>query len=361
MAPWMIKTNGKVWSSTNEFFAKCPAKIIGVTGSKGKGTTASLIASMLQAAGKKVWLVGNIGKSGLDIIKQISPDDVVIYELSSFQLWDIEKSPQIALVLYIEQEHLDVHSDMDEYISAKANIAKYQTPEDTIIYSGDNQYAIKIADISSAHKIEYPKNDTAHAYESDFYYGEQKICSISQLKIAGTFNQFNACAAIDAVWQLTQDTSAIERGLSEFKGLPHRLQFVRELDGVSYYDDSIATIPGAAIAALRSFDGPKVMILGGSYKGSDFSDLAGAMVDADVDAILIGSEAKRIEEVFRLHGYGRYEIVDGSDMDEVVARARQLSKPGGVVLLSPAAASFGLFKNYADRGDKFTQAVNKLN
>jgi UDP-N-acetylmuramoylalanine--D-glutamate ligase len=360
MAPSMIKTNGKIWSGTNEFFAKCPAKIIGVTGSKGKGTTASLITSMLEASGRKVWLVGNIGTSGLDVLNLITSNDIVVYELSSFQLWDIEKSPQIALVLYIEQEHLDVHSNMNEYVSAKANIAKYQTADDIIIYNGDNQYALEIADLSSAHKIKYPDNDTAHVKNDNFYYGEQKICSIDQLHIAGKFNQLNACAAIDAVWQFTQDTEAIRRGLNQFKGLPHRLQFVRELNGVLYYDDSIATIPGAAIAALKSFHGPKVMIMGGSYKGSDFSGLAEAMAHENVDVILMGDEAERMAKTFRAAGFNRYEIMGNPTMDKVVDRARQLSKPGGVVLLSPAAASFGLFKNYSDRGDQYTAAVNNL-
>ena len=360
LAPRKIKTNGKIWSATNEFFSKCPCMIIGVTGSKGKGTTASLIASILTEAGKKVWLVGNIGKPSLEMLNQIKKNDIVVYELSSFQLWDIEKSPHISVVLFIELEHQDVHLGMDEYVNAKANIAKYQTVDDMLIYNETNEYARRIAQLAVSHKIGYPNNNSAHVEEGFFWHGEQKICSISSLKIVGGFNQINACAAIDAVWQITQDTEAIERGISAFKGLPHRLQLVRELDGVSYYDDSIATIPGAAIAALRSFDGLEVIILGGSSKGADFSELALEMTKRNVKAILIGNEADRIASACKIVGFHNYEMIENPTMEYAVRRAHELAKPGGVVLLSPAAASFDMFKNYTDRGEKFASAVMAL-
>jgi UDP-N-acetylmuramoylalanine--D-glutamate ligase len=360
LAPRKIKTNGKIWSATNEFFAKCPAMIIGVTGSKGKGTTASLIAGILKEAGKKVWLVGNIGKASLDILGEIDSDDIVIFELSSFQLWDIEKSPHIAVVLFIEQEHLDVHASMEEYVSAKANITKYQTKEDYLIYNKSNQYATGIARSSSAKAIGYTDEETAHVKDGNFYYNEQKICSINSLNIIGMHNLDNACAAIDAVWPVTNDIPAIERGLRDFKGLPHRLQFVREVDGVRYYDDSIATTPSSAIAALKTFGSKKVIILGGSSKGSDFTELASELTHHDVKAILIGDEAANIAEACKSAGFLDYQIIDDPKMIDVVALAHSLSSPGGVVLLSPASASFGLFINYVDRGDQFAAGVRAL-
>jgi len=360
LAPRKIKTNGKIWSATNEFFEKCPAQIIGVTGSKGKGTTASLIASILEAAGRKVWLLGNIGVPGLDILEQIQPNDTVVYELSSFQLWDLKKSPHIAIVLFIEQEHLDVHSDIEEYVFAKSNITKYQNTEDILIYNQSNKFAKNIAEKSKAHLFGYPNPASAHVNDNNFYYGEQLICSVSSLSISGKFNYDNACAAIDAVWGLTNDISAIENGLKSFKGLPHRLELVREIDGVKYYDDSIATIPGAAIAAIRAFDGSKVIILGGSSKGSDFTDLGKELANQDVKAILIGSEAKKIANSCKNAGFTNYEIMEYRSMDEVVLRAQSLSVPGGFVLLSPACASFDYFKNYSDRGEQFSAAVNRL-
>lgn len=360
LAPRKIKTNGKIWSATNEFFSKCPAQIIGVTGTKGKGTTASLITSILEAAGRKVWLIGNIGRPALDIIEQISVDDIVVYELSSFQLWDLEISPHIAVVLYIEQEHLDVHNDMNEYIKAKSNITKYQTPDDVLIYNKLNEYAASIASASKARLVGYPEPISAHIDDGYFYYGEQNICSVSSLRLLGEHNKDNACAAINAVWELTNDTMAIEKGLNDFSGLPHRLHFVRDVKGVKYYDDSIATTPASAIAALRSFVGPKVIILGGSSKGSDFSELGRELTKHDAKAILIGDESVNIAEAFDKAGFYDYEIINNSNMKDVVNRAQSLAKSDSVVLLSPACASFGLFKNYIDRGDQYISAVNQL-
>ncbi|HEU4830767.1 MAG TPA: UDP-N-acetylmuramoyl-L-alanine--D-glutamate ligase [Candidatus Saccharimonadales bacterium] len=360
LAPRKIKSSGKVWSATNEFFATCEAQIIGVTGSKGKGTTASLIASMLEAAGKKVWLVGNIGVAGLDVLADIQKDDIVVYELSSFQLWDIESSPHVGVVLFIEQEHLDVHASMDEYVAAKARITLFQDENDTLIFNKTNHYAAQIASSSRAFKTGYPDDNTAHVKNGNFYYGEHIICSVGVLQIQGAHNQENACAAIDAVWGYTKDIRAIEAGLRAFVGLPHRLQLVKEVDGISYYDDSIATTPSSAIAALRAFDVPKVIILGGSSKGSDFTELGVELTRHDVQVLLIGDEAPAIAGACRAAGFVDYEIMTYVTMQNVVERARNIAKPGGVVLLSPASASFGLFKNYADRGEQFSAAVSGL-
>lgn len=364
LAPYKIKTNGKVWSATNEFFDKCPAPIIGVTGSKGKGTTASLITSILERSGRNVWLLGNIGKPSLDVIGDIQQSDIVVYELSSFQLWDLQKSPHIAVVLFMEQEHQNVHTSMEDYVTAKANITKYQTEGDILIYNQSNQYAKYIAENSKAQLIGYADITTAHISDNNFYYGEQIICSVDTLKIIGKHNQDNACAAIDAAWHFTQDTEVITRGLAAFSGLPHRLSFVKEVDGAKYYDDSIATTPNAAIAALRSFDGPKVIILGGSSKGSDFSDLAKELVNQSrsdlIYAILIGDESTHIAEACKAVGFLEFEIMNNPTMVDIVKRAHYMAVRGGVVLLSPAGASFGLFKDYADRGEQFEAAVMAL-
>lgn len=361
LTPHKITTDGKIWSGTNEFFAKCPAPIIGVTGSKGKGTVSSYIASILEAAGKKVWLVGNIGLPAISVLAEVQPEDIVVYELSSFQLWDIEKSPQTAVVLYIEQEHLDVHNDMDEYISAKAQITRYQTSDDLLIFNANNQYASKIAESSKALKVGYPSEQTAHVRDGYFYNGDKALCSVDVLKTKGEHNQENAVAAIDAVWQYTQDVSAIEAGLSNFAGLTHRLAYVATVNDVEYYDDSIATTPGSAIAALRAFkDKPKVIILGGSSKGSDFSDLALELSRHEVKAVLIGVEAQRIADACEAVGFRNYEFIDNPTAEKFTRRAAELARPGGVVLLSPATASFGLFKNYSDRGDQFIAAVQSL-
>ncbi len=361
LSPNKIKTNGKIWSATNEFFDKCPAPIVGVTGTKGKGTTASLIASILKSAGKKVWLIGNIGgEAALDVLGKVTPGDVVVYELSSFQLWDIEKSPQAAVVLFIEQEHLDIHSSMEEYLDAKSNIGRYQKESDTLVYNRNNRYATEIAGLSPAKKVGFPDQDTAHIQNDNFYYGEQKICSVDTLNIPGVHNQENTCAAIDAVWEFTDSVSVIEEGIKGFKGLPHRLQFVRDVGGVEYYDDSIATTPSATIAALRSFNKPKIIILGGSFKGSDFDELGQELTKHSVQAILIGKESTAIAKSCKKAGFMNFEVIEAPTMNSVVNRAHELAAPGSVVLLSPASASFGLFKDYIDRGDQFQKAVRDL-
>lgn len=362
IAPYHLKTDGKIWSVTNEFFEKCPAEIIGVTGTKGKGTTASLIASILEAAGRKVWLVGNIGVPALDILDQIRPEDIVVYELSSFQLWDLERSPQTAVVLFIEQEHLDVHADMFEYVSAKSRIAASQQRDDILIYDANNEYARIIADGSHVNKVGFPGLLTAHVTDGYFYNGEQKLCSIDVLQIPGLHNVANAVAAIDAVWKYTQDPAVIEKGLHDFLGLPHRLAYVATVNDVLYYDDSIATTPSSAVAALASFAQPKVIILGGSDKGGDYRPLLTALIkSASIRAIVsIGANGAAITGMLDDHSLVKVYRVESKDMKDIVAKAASLAQPGDVVILSPAAASFDMFKNYADRGQQFIDAVNGL-
>lgn len=361
LSPHKIQTNGKVWSATNEFFERCPAPIIGVTGSKGKGTTSSLIASILMEAGKTVHLVGNIGVPALDELAHITEDDIVVYELSSFQLWDAERSPQVAVVLHIEPDHLDVHESFDEYVSAKGNIARFQGINDRVVYNVLNESATTIAGLSVGQLLPYQTPRTAHVDDGQFYYGEQLLCSVNELKLPGVHNQDNACAAITAAWPWVQDGIVIGEGLSAFGGLEHRLKFVDEKQAVSYYDDSIATTPGSAIAAMRAFEGPKIIILGGSSKGADFEELATVASHSNVkQAILIGDEADHIEQA--LNQAGVPSINGGSEitMQAVVRRAADIASVGDVVILSPACASFGMFRDYKDRGEQFIAAVNDL-
>lgn len=362
LAPYKIATHGKVWSATNEFFEKCPAPIIGITGSKGKGTTASLINSILQAAGHTTWLVGNIGQAALEVMDQIQPDDIVIYELSSFQLWDLERSPETAVVTIIEPDHLDVHTDFEEYIAAKAHITQFQQMGDQAFYRPGDQQSQAIADAGESVALPYIDDTAVHVADGSFYDGDERLCSVEALRLPGAHNIDNACAAISASLEYSGVTAAaIEEGLRSFHGLPHRLHFVREIDEVKYYDDSIATTPGSAIAALNAFTQPKVLILGGSYKGSDFSKLAETLAkQEDVRVLLIGEEAPRLVAAFQEVFFDHFEIILDPTMEKVVRHAAEIAEPGSVVLLSPAAASFGLFKNYSDRGEQFVAAVNAL-
>ncbi len=361
LAPRKIKTDGKIWSATNEFFARCPAPIIGVTGSKGKGTTSSLVASILRAAGYPVHLVGNIGIPALDSLPDIKPTDMVVYELSSFQLWDAERSPEVGVVLYIEPEHLDVHKNLAEYVGAKANIARHQQVGDILIYNQVNQYAQQIARQSHGAKIPYQNDRAAHVAEDHFWFGDRRLCSVSALKLPGAHNYDNACAAITATWRWVKDPAVIQQGLADFTGLPHRLKFVREMNEVQYYDDSIATTPGSAIAAIRAFAGPKVLILGGSSKGAEFKELASIAKDGNVKAVIvIGDEASKIAKAFKKTKIPLANLGSRTTMATAVHEAARQARPGDTVILSPACASFGMFKNYADRGEQFIAAVEAL-
>lgn len=365
LAPSKIVTDGKVWSATNEFFAKCPASIIGVTGTKGKGTTASLIASIAQAAGKTVHLVGNIGAPALEVLGAVAPDDIVVYELSSFQLWDVEKSPHIAVVLMIEPDHLDVHASFEEYVTAKANIRRYQQEDDYCIYHPTNKWSHQIATESNneGNAARYGIADDGQVYvkENTFFIQDTVICRVDALQIAGLHNQQNACAAISAVLQAGIDLEAVEQGLRTFNGLDHRLKFVKEVNSIKYYDDSIATTPGSAIAAIKAFSEPKILILGGSSKGADFNELAQVAATSNVKHIfLIGEEATNLSVALNATGLTSTVLDSTLTMNDIVEQTKNHATSGDVVILSPACASFGMFKNYADRGDQFIAAVQRL-
>lgn len=363
LAPHKIKTDGKIWSATNEFFEKSPAKIIGVTGTKGKGTTASLIAAIFEASGRKTWLIGNIGISALSVLEDIGSEDIVVFELSSFQLWDLERSPQTAVVLLIEPDHLNVHKDMQEYVQAKGEIRAHQVDGDMCFYHPTNKYSREIAERSSAGRtMRYgiPDDGAVYARDGEFWQKGEVICPTNLLQLIGDHNIENACAAISVARAYRLSIDSIEGGLSNFSGLPHRLKFVREVGGVRYYDDSIATTPSAAVAALRSFHQPKVIILGGSSKGSDFSVLARELTQHQVYAILIGDEASTIAAALGAENFTAYEMIENATMPMIIERARVIAAPGSVVLLSPSSASFGLFKDYADRGEQFIAAVDAL-
>ncbi|QHU90157.1 UDP-N-acetylmuramoyl-L-alanine--D-glutamate ligase [Candidatus Saccharibacteria bacterium oral taxon 488] len=384
--PRLLKTSGKIWSATNEFFDKCPAPIIGVTGTKGKGTTCSLIAAILRAAGQTVHLVGNIGVPALDALPNITKDDFVVYELSSFQLWDLEKSPTIAVVLMIEPDHLEVHTDFAEYLDAKKNIRRHQSVVDTCLYHPTNKYSKEVAAtpfnglldeqgrvtceycgddaLDFAHRYAVPDENQVYVRDGYFCVQDRRICRTDHLRLPGAHNLENACAAISAVTELpiTVIDEQYAAGLESFTGLPHRLKFVAEKNGVKYYDDSIATTPGSAIAALRAFEAPKVLVVGGYDKGADYDEMAVEITRQAVRAvIIIGANAAKIEQSLRQASVTATMVALGqTTMVDVVAQANQLSRPGDVVILSPAAASFGMFKNYVDRGEQFVAAVEKL-
>lgn len=355
----------KIWSATNEFFAQCPAPIIAVTGTKGKGTTSSLIAHILRMAGYTVHLLGNIGTPALELLPHIHADDVVVFEISSFQLWDLERSPHVAVVLMIEPDHLDVHADFDEYIQAKANIRRHQTSDDVCIYHHTNPYSSQIAHSSDVGTmIRYRSRDRGSVFvdNGQFMVDTHSICSVDALQLVGDHNVENACAAITAARVYTQDDSAIAEGLRSFTGLPHRLQFVREYNDVAYYNDSYSSAPGATIAALRSFTQPIILIAGGYDKHTEYYDLAEVVASmSNIKCVyLMGQTREKIAHALDELVFDRYERCDEQTLAPIVARAVSIAEPGDIVLLSPGCASFDMFANFTDRGQQFCKLVEAL-
>ena len=352
----------KVWSNTNEFFKVCPTRnIIGVTGTKGKGTTSTLIAKMLEAAGKRVHLGGNIGIPPLELLKNdIQVDDWIVLELANFQLIDLKSSAPIAVCLMVEPEHMDWHEDIEEYIAAKQQLFIHQTEKDTAIYYAKNENSLSVADATSGRLLPYYEKPGALIEDNAIVIDGQKVCEVDELKLLGKHNWQNACAAVTALWQVVKDTGALRSVLISFSGLEHRLEFVRELGGVRYYDDSFGTTPETAIVAIEAFAEPKIVILGGSSKGASYDKLAQSVANGNVrKAILIGDTGPAIKDALNHAGFD--DIVDGPDtMPAIVDLCKESAQDGDVVLLSTACASFGLFKNYKDRGEQFQAVVNAL-
>ncbi len=352
----------KVTSVTNEFFKVSPTKnIIGITGTKGKGTTSTLISKMLEADGKRVHLGGNIGVPALELLKNnIKPEDWVVLELSSFQLFDLKSSPHIAVCLMVVSEHLDWHADMAEYMDAKQQLFMNQSEKDIAIYFAENENSEAIADASVGRQIPYYAEPGAYIKDASVVIDGHEICKTSEIKLLGEHNWQNVCAAVTTAWQVTQNIEAIKSVITNFTGLEHRLEFVRELDGVKYYDDSFGTTPETAIVAIEAFSEPKIVILGGSDKGSDYENLVNTVVEKNAKSVIaIGPMGGVIAELLRNNNYDK--IVDGGKtMDEIVSNAKKLATAGDVVLLSTGCASFGLFDNYKDRGEKFKQSVLAL-
>jgi UDP-N-acetylmuramoylalanine--D-glutamate ligase len=352
----------KCTSNVNEFMRVSPShNIIGVTGTKGKGTTSTLLTKMLEAAGKRVHLGGNIGLPALSLmLNDIQPDDYVVLELSSFQLIDMQRSPHVAVCLMVVPEHLDWHEDFEEYITAKQQLFQHQSADDIAVYYAQNNNTIRVASASKGLLLPYFEDPGATVVDGQITIDEQIICTTSELKILGEHNWQNVCAALTTAWLFTQDVTALRSVLISFTGLPFRLEFIRELSGVQYYNDSFGTTPETAAVALQAFSQPKVIILGGSDKGADYSQLAQTVASSNVrQVVLIGQQAERIRDSLIKVGYGDI-VVGGDTMTSIVAAAAGAAQSGDVVLLSTGCASFDMFASYKDRGMQFSAAVAAL-
>lgn len=334
-----LKGLTNVTSKTKIFFYEFKGQIIGVTGTKGKGTTSALIYEILRAAGKDVFLGGNIGAGLFGNLDK----EWAVLELSSFQLIDLHKSPHIAVVLMTTSEHADWHKDQDEYVRAKSSVTSNQSSVDFAIYNKDYPNSVKIGMQGQGKKIAVSGKDW-----------------IGPLRLRGDHNRENM-AASNAVAQVLGIRSSVVGEVAEsFKGLEHRLEEVATVKGVTYFEDSFSTTPETTIAAIKSFTEPIILIAGGSEKGSDFTEL-GKVISQSTNikaVILIGQMAERIDKAITNRHLSI--IRNLSNLKDVVHTASQLAVSGDVVLLSPAAASFDMFKNYKDRGEQFKAEVMSL-
>ncbi len=353
----------KITSVTNEFMRVCPSRnIIGVTGTKGKGTTSTLITKMLEAGGKRAHLGGNIGTPPLEMLKNdIQPDDWVVLELANFQLIDLKYSPHIAVCLGVIPEHLDWHESFEEYVTAKKQLFASQHPQDIAIYYASNQYSQQIASASIGKQIPFMKEPGATVENGKITIANQAVCKVSEIGLLGKHNWQNICASTTAVYQVIKDIQAIKSAIVNTSNLPFRTELRAKINGIRYYNDSFATAPSASVAGMSAVPGKKIVILGGHDRGLDLSELAEFIKNAEQDIrkiILIGNSGERLAKNLESANFSNFIIDHNKDMKAIVASARSFALDGDTILLSPGFASFDMFKNFEDRGNKFNQAVS---
>ena len=359
-----------VTSEMEVFFDLCPATIFAVTGSDGKTTTTTLIAKMLEAEGKRVFVGGNIGTPLLPEIENITADDFVVAELSSFQLISMRKSPDVAVVTNVAPNHLDVHKDMDEYVEAKKNILLHQNAFSRTILNRDNDitesFRKDVRGQSLGFSMSRRLNNGAWLDQDGVlhmaYRGiDVPVVDRKEIRVLGDHNVENYLTAIAAVWGYV-GVDNICKVAREFGGVEHRIEFVREVNGVKYYNDSIASSPTRTIAGLKAFDQKVMLIAGGYDKHIPFEPMMPYVVEKVKTLYLCGDTADKIEQCLRDYaGYnGSPEIVRVKDIAEAVAQAHKNAVQGDIVTLSPACASFDAFPNFVCRGNHFKQLVNEL-
>ena len=355
----------------NLFFERCAAPIIGITGSNGKSTTTAMLGQILGRTSSHVWVGGNIGRCLIEQVEAIQPNDWVVLELSSFQLEDLgarKLSPHVAVVTNISPNHLDRHGTMANYTAAKQQIVRHQKPGDRVVLSGRPEDGV--CDWKRCTHVEAAWFALdAHSRCGTFvdegqlvirdHVGTRRLDALSRLRVRGDHNRLNALAAAAAAAGLGVADQAIIDGLASYAGLPHRLERIAEHDGVSYYDDSIATTPASVMVALDAFDEPIVLIAGGCDKKADLSELARQVARRAKAAVLIGQTAPRLRELMR-------DVPDAAPvtlaptMAQAVRCAAELAEPGDAVLLSPGCASYDMFRNFEDRSARFAEAVAQL-
>lgn len=365
------ENRGAIVTTEIEMLMKmCPCKIIGVTGSDGKTTTTSLINAILKQAGYNTFLGGNIGTPLFTRLSEMKPEDIVVLELSSFQLMGMQVSPDIAVITNITPNHLNIHKDYNEYIDAKKNIFRYQDEKGIVILNYDNEITRSCSKEANGKVIFFSSKEKL----DDGYIVDEKIIkqcddkirkhilNVSDVILRGNHNYENIATAIAATSTLVDAQDAI-KAVKDFKPVEHRLELVREVDGVKWYNDSVSSSPTRTIAGLKSFDEEIVLIAGGYDKNLDYTPIAKPIIENVKTLILLGQTSGKIFDAVKeeLEKENKdLPIYMCNTLEETVSIAKKLSKKGQIVLFSPASASFDMFKNFADRGEKFKNLVNNL-
>ncbi|MBC8061493.1 MAG: UDP-N-acetylmuramoyl-L-alanine--D-glutamate ligase [Clostridiaceae bacterium] len=355
-----------ITSEMEEFVKYCPAKIFGVTGSDGKTTTTTLIYKMLLQEGFKTWVGGNIGTPLFTQIEEIKPDDMVVIELSSFQLMTMRVSPEVAVVTNLSPNHLDMHNGMEEYIDSKKNIFKFQGKEDTIILNRDNIITNSMASEIKSNLLNFSVLDEiklgAYYKERKLYINNKEVCTKDEVKIKGMHNVENLLAAFCAV-NKDVSISSMRAVAITFSGVEHRCEFVREVDEINFYNDSIGTSPTRTLASMNAFEQPVILMAGGYDKNIPFEVLAEQGYSKIKILILMGATKFKIKAVFDelAKRSGKVvPIVIVESLEDAVIKARELAVSGDIVILSPACASFDAYPNFEVKGNRYKEIVNSL-
>ena len=346
-----LKKGVRFTSATRIFFEEAKGTLIGITGTKGKGTTATLLYKMLKAAGKDVYLAGNIGKPMLDFLPKLSKKSITILELSSFQLQNLGISPHIAVILHIYPDHLDAHKDFKEYLNAKAEISAHQSKKDTLFYVDGNNNTRIAAKKGRGRKTKV----LPHAF---------KLFTESEMRVPGYHNFENAVVAASVAEHIKCKKEIIKQVATGFRGLPMRLELVASKKGINFYNDSASTTPYSAAAAVKAYKVPGVLLAGGKDKGFEYDALAKALKSSYVQCVVLFGENKaKIKAAISSSGI---EITMAENLQRAVweglrfVKNHRQNQEEWAFMLSPGAASFDMFKDYKDRGEKFNHEVKKL-
>ena len=356
-----LKEKGaEITSEMEVFFEVCPCTKIAITGSDGKTTTTTLVSEMLKAAGKTVWLGGNIGTPLLPLVRQMKEEDFAVVELSSFQLMDMRRSPHVALITNLAPNHLDIHKDMEEYVEAKKNIFNFQSAGDTLVVNADNDITAPLTGPGATCAFSrLGKHVKVRLEDSIIYRDGVAVLNKSDILLPGEHNVENYMAAIAVVEGLVGD-DVIRQVAKTFGGVAHRIELVRVKDGVRYYNDSIASSPSRTMAGLKSFP-EKVILIAGGYDKHIPYDVLGPEICKHVKKLfLCGATAPQIRAAVEKCNLEKPEMVDCGKFEAAVKAAAAAAENGDVVLMSPASASFDEFKNFAVRGDFFKKLIMEL-